>query len=610
MSNSKRPTGKGVKLCRNSEIADAWEYIEKAIPAIGYNELESLLEKYSDRLIVRKGVTYGLKKVLDEAVRDFRISSRELAKLANMTNLELKQKLENRIKSAVLVDDDLLDRHRFAFKVTKSTKRHQGGGLAFREKGKKRIRAACEECYLRLNKATAATFPDKEGRAYKLCNEHAKIAGTFYRKRRCSECSTTASFKDADGNVTLCAKHARAAGTHKVRYPCVMCPKGQELQANYDDKEGKQGQLCSKHAKEAGTYRLRFPCVMCLPDIRVAASYPDAKGNPQKLCTRHAKVEGSYKLRYPCAKCPNGSKKTAHFPDEAGRALQLCANHAKRAGTYFVRDPCEMCPIESKNSASYPSLDGRKNKLCAGHARLEGTFVPVNACLLCPENAKLEANYSDSQGNKNRYCSLHARQVGTYVVRNACVHCPEDSKLSAAFPDAEGNKFKLCAQHAVAAGVLAKTVPRASRVACECWDRLGLLLKVKLNHIHLAPLQNPVGYEYKVPGTRLRVDAWVKKENEVHLYEFLGNLWHGYPPNHPQFNCTPKFTVTKRHVRNSDAYSSTFKRFGKILKAGQAAKEKYRLFYVWEHEYKETARMRHPRSLLSIVKEFTLEKQQ
>ena len=115
------------------------------------------------------------------------------------------------------------------------------------------------------------------------------------------------------------------------------------------------------------------------------------------------------------------------------------------------------------------------------------------------------------------------------------------------------------------AGTLAKPHRGTSKVACRAWDRLQLVLGRPLQHIHFVPGQEfPSGLETVVPGTMY---------SSRPLYEFLGNHWHGYPPDHD------------RHLEYIDQYNQTMDRLYIFKNMG------YKVMFIWEHEFKEVERV-------------------
>ena len=115
----------------------------------------------------------------------------------------------------------------------------------------------------------------------------------------------------------------------------------------------------------------------------------------------------------------------------------------------------------------------------------------------------------------------------------------------------------------------------------------------------------PIGEEKAglIPGRRFKPDAFIEAGKPVHLpnetsgpkgavYLYHGNEWHGYPPGHPKYDgrnhCdTPYKELYQRTLKQQDCYRESG----------------YRVFVVWEHEYKTTTTAKCPSSVLSVVRE-------
>lgn len=406
---------------------------------------------------------------------------------------------------------------------------------------------ACITCFQK-GFSTKGRYPSKSRKLW-FCFKHGQEFGDVLGEARCVMCPKTSAryaiFQDLDGrHKKVCTVHAKELGTYKRRLPCEMCPKGSELSGQWPNQNGEINKLCSRHAKEVNTYAKRRPCVMC--STETVAGWPDENGRPCKLCTKHAKKVGTYFIRTPCEKCPESSKVSGKWPNEAGLPYRLCFEHAQQAGTYFLLAPCEACSPENKLSAQFPNKNGQLHRLC----------------------------------------TKHAKAAETYFVPEPCEDCPADSKIIAKFPNKQGKPRSLCATHAVMRGTIPKSTFGTSKMACRCIDRLELDLGCKLQHVHLRPNAIAIGTEYKIPGTRYRVDGYDATSHTA--YEFMGNVFHGFPEGH------------KRFAEFKTEYDQTFARFEKI----QRLQPELTIKYVWENEYKQTELKRNPVDLASVVHRF------
>ena len=108
--------------------------------------------------------------------------------------------------------------------------------------------------------------------------------------------------------------------------------------------------------------------------------------------------------------------------------------------------------------------------------------------------------------------------------------------------------------------------PGHSKIACVVLDAVAKHCDANIQHFHYdAEAKVDHGEEFKIPGTRYRVDGYDHKTRTV--YEFHGNKWHGYPPGHD------------KHDVESRLYKATMTRMHKIQSLG------YTVCYIWEHEW-------------------------
>ena len=203
--------------------------------------------------------------------------------------------------------------------------------------------------------------------------------------------------------------------------------------------------------------------------------------------------------------------------------------------------------------------------------------------------------YKDETGASNKLCADHARIAGTHEVRNPCRDCQEGAKLQANYKDETGASSKLCAKHAVLAGTHVETQPGASRIACECFDRLETLLNMPLPHVHYDSQGNVTGEEVRglVPGSKCRPDSY--QDNSKTVWLFHGSYYHGFPPGHPKHE-----TFGVGDQWGPDLWEATVEQMKLYVKCG------YVVNYIMEHEYQETRVRRFPRALGTVVHRFEL----
>ena len=286
---------------------------------------------------------------------------------------------------------------------------------------------------------------------------------------------------------------------------------------------------------------------------------------------------GGKKVR---GQCQNHPEIQAHYKDKDGNSHRLCGQCADKAGTKHVVQPCQNHP---GTEAHYKDEDGNSHRLCGPCADKAGTKHVQHPCQNHPGTG---AHYKDEDGNPYRLCGQCAEEAGTKHVIRPCQNHPE---IQAHYKDKDGNPYRLCGQCAVEEGLKAAFFPGASMVACECWHRLEHVSNARLTH-HLCCLDPTkwTGEEKKglIPGRQHKPDAYIEPDLPIHLpgqtsgskgavYLFHGNEWHGYPPDHSKHK-----HVNLHGIPYQDLYEATLKQHELYRSQG------YRVFVVWEHEYK------------------------
>ena len=141
--------------------------------------------------------------------------------------------------------------------------------------------------------------------------------------------------------------------------------------------------------------------------------------------------------------------------------------------------------------------------------------------------------YFGRMGDGRPSCCSKCKMPGMVdIVSPKCSMCGKH----ALFPDAFGKPRQLCAVHSAEVGAHLLSSPRYSRVSNDCLDAL----------------EDEIGHEFPfryrldkttgtwtgsefvglIPGRALQPDAYNPRRREI--VEFLGNYYHGFPPDHPQ----------------------------------------------------------------------------
>ncbi|CAJ1412377.1 unnamed protein product [Effrenium voratum] len=161
------------------------------------------------------------------------------------------------------------------------------------------------------------------------------------------------------------------------------------------------------------------------------------------------------------------------------------------------------------------------------------------------------------------------------ILKPMCSVCGK----TAGFPDAAGKPRQLCAVHSAEVGAHVLSSPRCSRVSSDCLDALeeeiGRKFPFRYRLDKTARTWSGKEFVGLIPGRALQPDAYHPERREI--VEFLGNYYHGFPPEHPQhrsFVC-----VGGRPAM--ELYQETMARLDLFTAAG------LRVSYVWEHEFIE-----------------------
>lgn len=132
------------------------------------------------------------------------------------------------------------------------------------------------------------------------------------------------------------------------------------------------------------------------------------------------------------------------------------------------------------------------------------------------------------------------------------------------------------------------TLRVASRVACRYLCALSHATGVHIRHVHYEPGSNEgIGKEYRLPEWHAKpVDGYFERGRVV--IEFLGDQFHGHPRLWAS-NPEARDMFKRPHKEN---FETTQVMLAKMAAFG------YRVFYVWESEYRRLAADEDPRLVL------------
>lgn len=197
---------------------------------------------------------------------------------------------------------------------------------------------------------------------------------------------------------------------------------------------------------------------------------------------------------------------------------------------------------------------------------------------------------------KRSHLTRHHRQQhqGVVTYEDRCDHC--SSRL-----DTQFRPLKVCRHHATELGVVpeldASACPAGvSKAACACFDLLEQVLGLQIQHVHFETgadgAVTVTGSEIDglIPGRKSRPDG-VCASNRRHVYEYLGNPWHGFPPTDAHEH---RYGRSHTGRSNHELYTETMARLLHFHDHG------FVVHYIWEHEFK-AANKKDPRELLAVV---------
>lgn len=114
-------------------------------------------------------------------------------------------------------------------------------------------------------------------------------------------------------------------------------------------------------------------------------------------------------------------------------------------------------------------------------------------------------------------------------------------------------------------------------------------MQLPVLHKHLENgVEGYTGSEHIIRTTKYRADGYIAERNLV--IEFHGNLWHGYPEDHPKHHLMSSAVGRS----NSNLFRETMDRMAVIKSLG------YEVWYVWEHDF-ATIRNKPFSNIMSIV---------
>jgi hypothetical protein len=315
-------------------------------------------------------------------------------------------------------------------------------------------------------------------------------------------------------------------------------------------------------------------CVEC--STRASYGKIGALQSDVSHCAQHADDTMENLLSKKC-KAPN-CRVGACYGLKGTKTLLYCAPHSDKMTMENLF--CKRCDILDCMKVPCYGVPGSPATRCEPHAdhmvNVTGKRCDFDNCETLPC-----FGYIGGKATEAFRCAEHADfETMEDLVHKRCDAL--DCNLRAGFPNALGEPLCFCFLHASQDGVNVGGWKDASKIGCKCFDRLEEQLGVSLQHKHSCFKDGLSGSEFRIPGTDFHVDAFDSQSQTC--YEFLGNLWHGYPTEHPkhfQIGSKRRHQVTQALLTNAEMFQETMERLKFVQSKG------YRVRYIWEHEFME-----------------------
>ena len=238
-------------------------------------------------------------------------------------------------------------------------------------------------------------------------------------------------------------------------------------------------------------------------------------------CCSKCKADGMADIKNrkcQCGKC----QPHFGFPNDA---RPICCSQCKKEG--MVNIISRRC--ECDTAVPYFGYAGDARATCCSKCKYDGMVDIRNLKCKCGKARPCFGFTDDVRPTCCKQC-MAARMVD--IVSPRCKRCNKQ----ACYPDEAGRPKQLCAVHSAEVGAHVLSSPRRSRTASKCFDALEAEWGHKLPFRHRFDIKTGTwsGEEVAglVPSRNLQPDAYDPEARKV--VEFLGNYYHGFPPEHPQ----------------------------------------------------------------------------
>ena len=274
---------------------------------------------------------------------------------------------------------------------------------------------------------------------------------------------------------------------------------------------------CCSQCRAEGMVKLRGPKCRCGRAEPVFGMLGDARST----CCSKCKADGIVDIKN--RKCQCGKAQPYFgFPNDA-RAT--CCSKCKQEGMVDIRN--RKC--ECGAALPYYGYASDARATCCSKCKHDGMVDVKNLRCNCGK-ARPSFGFTD---DVRPTCCKQCMAAGMVNIRSPkCKVC----KKQAHYPDEAGRPKQLCAVHSAEVGAHVLSSSRRSRMASECFDALEAEWGHKLPFRYRFDIKTGTwsGEEFAglVPRRNLQPDAYDPEARKV--VEFLGNYFHGFPPEHPQ----------------------------------------------------------------------------
>jgi hypothetical protein len=274
----------------------------------------------------------------------------------------------------------------------------------------------------------------------------------------------------------------------------------------------------------------------------------------------------------------------------------------RRLATRLVDKAAALAIVKAANDARL--MNNRREKAAA-----KALLQENEAKLLDMTSARQAVDRKSEAESKALVCNAETERVkveaeSKVLVCDAEVRlCKAEADLLLARRASGASRKRKAPEENAGVGTAVHISHGASKAACDFFHRLETATGKKVEHVCVSLDANQKAV-YKgtevaglVPGRRVRADGVERDEHGAvdTVWEFLGNRFHGFPPDHPSFhtylgiNNIPAKTLYESTAANMDLFA-----------------ESYIVHYVWEHKFKLCLAAQCPRSVQDVICTWTL----